>query len=139
MDDDLAWLNEQAEDEGVELATLVRMIVARLRKGRAPLVSMMTAPAPSIAPRAQPRPSPAAYRPREPEVPAAEARGSRIHSCTVWPTMSRGPPGIRWEHPVGASGGSIRWEHPVGSIRWGASGGSIRWWDEVRHRPYGGA
>ena len=42
-EDDLAWLNEQAEDEGVEPATLVRMIVARLRKGRAPLVSMMSA------------------------------------------------------------------------------------------------
>jgi predicted DNA binding CopG/RHH family protein len=39
-EDDLAWLNEQAEDEGVEPATLVRMIVARLRKGRAPLVSI---------------------------------------------------------------------------------------------------
>jgi hypothetical protein len=42
-ENDLAWLNEQAEDEGVEPATLVRMIVARLRKGRAPLVSMMSA------------------------------------------------------------------------------------------------
>ena len=44
-DDDLAWLTEQAEDEGVEAATLVRMIVARLRKGRSPLVSMMGQPA----------------------------------------------------------------------------------------------
>lgn len=43
-DEDLAWLAEHAEDEGVEPATLVRMIVSRLRKGRAPLMSMITAP-----------------------------------------------------------------------------------------------
>ena len=42
-DEDLAFLAENAEDEGVEVATLVRMIVARLRKGRAPLISMMEA------------------------------------------------------------------------------------------------
>lgn len=41
--DDLAWLAEQAEDEGVDPATMVRMIVSRLRKGRPPLVSMMVA------------------------------------------------------------------------------------------------
>ncbi len=49
-DEDLAFLTENAEDEGVEPATLVRMIVSRLRKGRQPLISMMEQVAP--APRA---------------------------------------------------------------------------------------
>lgn len=48
--EDTAWLAEHAEDEGVEPATLVRMIISRLRKGRPPLVSMMVA-----APRSQQR------------------------------------------------------------------------------------
>lgn len=39
--DDLAWITEQAADEGVDNATMVRMIVNRLRRGRAPLISMM--------------------------------------------------------------------------------------------------
>ena len=70
-EDDLAWLNEQAGDEGVEPATLVRMIVARLRKGRAPLVSMMSAApmAPrmvSQAPRLNYEATPM-YEPVEPE------------------------------------------------------------------------
>jgi hypothetical protein len=53
-DDDLAWLAEQAEDEGVEPATLVRMIVSRLRKGRAPLIRMMeqSTPVRALQPRA---------------------------------------------------------------------------------------
>src|SRR5215471_4581303 len=70
-EDDLAWLNEQAEDEGVGPPTLVRMIVARLRKGRAPLVSMMSAApmAPrmvSQAPRLNYEATPM-YEPVEPE------------------------------------------------------------------------
>lgn len=40
-DDDLAWIAEHADDEGVEPATLVRMIINRLRRGRAPLMSMI--------------------------------------------------------------------------------------------------
>ena len=42
--DDLDWIAEQAADEGVDNATMVRMIVNRLRRGRAPLISMMEAP-----------------------------------------------------------------------------------------------
>lgn len=41
--DDLAWITEQAADEGVDNATMVRMIVNRLRRGRVPLISMMEA------------------------------------------------------------------------------------------------
>lgn len=41
-DDDLAWIAEHADDEGVEPATLVRMIINRLRRGRAPLMSMIS-------------------------------------------------------------------------------------------------
>lgn len=40
-DDDLTWIAEHAEDEGVEPATLVRMIINRLRRGRPPLMSMI--------------------------------------------------------------------------------------------------
>ena len=40
-DEDLQWLDQQAADEGVEPATLVRMIVHRLRNGRPPLVGQM--------------------------------------------------------------------------------------------------
>lgn len=39
--EDVAWLIEQAEDEGVDYTTLIRMIINRLRRGRPPLVSMM--------------------------------------------------------------------------------------------------
>lgn len=46
--EDVAWLVEQAEDEGVEYTTLIRMIVNRLRRGRPPLVSMMTGTAPRL-------------------------------------------------------------------------------------------
>lgn len=50
-DADLAFLAKHAEDEGVEPATLVRMIVARLRKGRQPLISLMEArPMPRTTP-----------------------------------------------------------------------------------------
>lgn len=42
--EDQAWLAEHAEDEGVEPATLVRMIINRLRRGRPPLMSMALAP-----------------------------------------------------------------------------------------------
>lgn len=48
--EDVAWLVEQAEDEGVEYTTLIRMIVNRLRRGRPPLVSMMTGGAPRRIP-----------------------------------------------------------------------------------------
>lgn len=41
--EDHLWLIEQAEDEGVEPATLVRMMISRLRKGRMPLIAMMEA------------------------------------------------------------------------------------------------
>jgi hypothetical protein len=39
--DDLTWLTANAEDEGVDYTTLIRMIINRLRRGRPPLVSMM--------------------------------------------------------------------------------------------------
>lgn len=42
-DDDLAWIAEHAEDEGVEPATLVRLIINRMRRGRPLLMSMVTA------------------------------------------------------------------------------------------------
>lgn len=35
------WLAEQADDEGVDKATMLRMLVSRLRQGRPPLVRMM--------------------------------------------------------------------------------------------------
>jgi hypothetical protein len=43
-DDDRAWLAEHAEDEGVEPATLVRLIINRLRRGRPLLMSLVAMP-----------------------------------------------------------------------------------------------
>lgn len=39
-DEDLAWIAEQATDEGVDHATFLRMLVNRLRRGRPPLMRM---------------------------------------------------------------------------------------------------
>lgn len=39
-DADEAWVAEQAEDEGVDNATFLRMLVTRLRRGRPPLMRL---------------------------------------------------------------------------------------------------
>lgn len=39
-DEDKVWIAEQARDEGVDDATMVRMIVNRLRRNRPPLMRM---------------------------------------------------------------------------------------------------
>lgn len=49
LPDDLAWISAQADDEGVDNATMVRMIINRLRRGRAPLISMMEQSRPTPA------------------------------------------------------------------------------------------
>lgn len=42
-DDQLAWVEQAAADEGIDSATFVRMMIDRLSKGRAPLISQMIA------------------------------------------------------------------------------------------------
>lgn len=41
--EDIAWIEEQAADEGVDNATLVRMLINRLRRGRPPLMRALLA------------------------------------------------------------------------------------------------
>jgi hypothetical protein len=40
-EDQLAWIGQMAADEGMDNATFVRVVIDRLSKGRAPLISMM--------------------------------------------------------------------------------------------------
>jgi hypothetical protein len=42
-DEQLAWVEQAAADEGIDSATFVRMMIDRLSKGRAPLISQMVA------------------------------------------------------------------------------------------------
>jgi hypothetical protein len=42
-DEQLAWVEKAAADEGIDSATFVRMMIDRLSKGRAPLISQMRA------------------------------------------------------------------------------------------------
>ena len=40
-DEQMAWVERVAADEGIDSATFVRMMIDRLSKGRAPLISQM--------------------------------------------------------------------------------------------------
>jgi hypothetical protein len=40
-DEQLAWVEQAAADEGIDSSTFVRMMIDRLSKGRAPLISQM--------------------------------------------------------------------------------------------------
>lgn len=48
-DEQLAWVEQAAADEGIDSSTFVRMMIDRLSKGRAPLISQMAEP-PHIPP-----------------------------------------------------------------------------------------
>jgi hypothetical protein len=47
-DDDIAWLTERAEDEGVDVASFVRMLVTRVRKGRPAIATEFERSAPAV-------------------------------------------------------------------------------------------
>ncbi len=112
-DEQLAWVEQAAADEGIDSATFVRMMIDRLSKGRAPLISQMVTVETSVVPQewdGQPIKAPAFQPYPQPFAPQFSDLGA-ADAGTVRAALAREPERefeVNWEAAKDVAAVSLR-------------------------------